>query len=388
MPPLIAHVIHRLDVGGLENGLVNLINCMPPERYRHAIICMTGYSEFRRRLVREVEILDLRKRPGKDLGVHFRLWRELRRLRPAIVHTRNLATLEAVLPATLSGVKARVHGEHGWDVGDMQGTSRKHQGLRRLFAPFVSRFITLSRHSQQYLREQVGVATHKISQIYNGVDTTLFYPRSAPDPTVLPSGFASADALVIGTVGRMQQVKDQPTLARAFVQLLALAPELRERARLVLVGDGPLVAECELVLRQAGVEALAWLPGNRDDVPALLRSFDIFVLPSLAEGISNTILEAMASGLPVVATRVGGNPELVDEATTGYLVPAASPLEMAQALLAYCKDDDLRRAHGQAGRAKVEVQFSMDAMVSNYLAVYDTVLGLERGVGLMPSQKQ
>ena len=375
MPPLIAHVIHRLDVGGLENGLVNLINRMPPERYRHAIICMTGYSEFRRRLTREVEIIDLGKRPGKDLGVHFRLWRELRRLKPAIVHTRNFATLEAVLPATLAGVKARVHGEHGWDVGDMQGASRKHQHLRRLFAPLVSRFITLSRHSEQYLREQVGVPAHKIAQIYNGVETALFYPRCASDGSLLPPGFAPADAVVIGTVGRMQQVKDQPTLARAFVRLLDLAPGLRERARLVLVGEGPLLTECEMILRQGGVEALAWLPGSRDDVPALMRCLDIFVLPSLAEGISNTILEAMASGLPVVATRVGGNPELVGEAATGLLVAAATPEEMAQALLEYCTNADLRSVHGTAGRAKVEARFSMAAMVSNYLAVYDGVFG-------------
>ena len=108
-----------------------------------------------------------------------------------------------VLPATLAGVKARVHGEHGWDVGDMQGASRKHQHLRRLFAPLVSRFITLSRHSEQYLREQVGVPAHKIAQIYNGVETALFYPRCASDGSLLPPGFAPADAVVIGTVGRM-----------------------------------------------------------------------------------------------------------------------------------------------------------------------------------------
>src|SRR5207237_9166164 len=135
-----------------------------------------------------------------------------------------------------------------------------------------------------------------------------------------------------GTVGRMQEVKDQLTLARAFVELLQRSPQAATRLRLVMVGDGPLRKQVADILNQAGWGALAWLPGERDDVPQIMRGFDLFVLPSLAEGISNTILEAMASGLPVVATSVGGNAELVESGRTGQLVPRSDPEAMAHAI--------------------------------------------------------
>ena len=144
-PPLVVHIIHRLDVGGMENGLINLINHMPAERYRHAIVCMTDYTDFSRNIRREgVTLHALHKRPGKDLGVHARLWRVLRHLRPDIVHTRNLATVETQVTAALARAHHRVHGEHGWDVSDPDGSNVKNRRLRRLVRPLVGEYIALS----------------------------------------------------------------------------------------------------------------------------------------------------------------------------------------------------------------------------------------------------
>ncbi len=379
-PPLVAHIIDRLDTGGLENGLINLINRMPLEQYRHTVICLRDYTAFRNRIQRpEVTVHALHKRPGQDWGLYLRLWRLLRRLRPAIVHTRNLATLEAQAPAWLAGVRARVHGEHGWDAAGPEAVAERHHQLRRLCKPLVGRYVALSLEIHDYLRHRIGVPAQRIALICNGVDGERF--RSAgSDPqrrAVLPAGFAPADALVVGTVGRMQAVKDQPTLARAFLRLLESDPGLRRRLRLVLVGDGPLRHECKSLLEAAGVANLAWLPGNRDDVPELLRCFDLFVLPSRAEGISNTLLEAMASGLPVVATQVGGNSELVEDGITGHLVPAADPKTLAATIGQYL-NPDLLAAHGAAGRRRMEQRFSMQAMVDGYLAVYDGLLNPEQ----------
>ncbi len=122
---------------------------------------------------------------------------------------------------------------------------------------------------------------------------------------------------------------------------------------------------------QEGIQDRVWLAGAREDVPQLLSALDVFVLPSLAEGISNTILEAMACGLPVVATRVGGNGELVLEAETGFLVPRADSQALAAALLNYVENAALRAAHGAAARTRVEGTFSIDRMISSYLEVYD-----------------
>jgi len=373
--PLIAHVIYRLDMGGLENGLVNLINQTPAQRYRHAIICLTGYSEFRQRLQRsDVPVYALHKPEGNSVWTHVKLWRLLRQMRPDIVHTRNLAALEGALPAVLAGVPARVHGEHGRDVSDLDGSSRKYQLVRRALKPFVTHYIAVSRDLECYLQQKIAVAPQRVTQIYNGVDAVKFHPAREPREGLPASGFGGAGQFVIGTVGRMQEVKDQLTLARAFVLLMRQMPGAAQRLRLVMIGDGPLRAQVEAELAAAGVAQYAWLPGGRDDVAAIMRGFDLFVLPSLAEGISNTILEAMASGLPVVATDVGGNKELLQPGATGTLVAAADAQAMALAIRAYAEDPGSCARHGAHARRVIEREFSMDAMVNAYLAVYDNVL--------------
>jgi sugar transferase (PEP-CTERM/EpsH1 system associated) len=371
--PLIAHVVFKLDVGGLENGLVNLINHLPEGRFRHAVICLTEYSQFSARIRRRnVQLFALHKPPGNSLKTLLKLWRLFAELRPAIVHTRNLGTLETQLSAALARVPVRIHSEHGWDVGDYDGSNRKHWVLRRLFRPFVHHHIALSKHLESYLRKRIGVPHTRIDQIYNGTDLALFHPATEQRRTLYPD---DPDArFVIGTVGRMSVVKDQTNLAEAFLRLVQSLPEWRGRLRLVMIGDGPLRSRCMSILAQGGMADLAWLPGERDDVPELMRGFDLFVLPSLAEGVSNTILEAMATGLPVVATRVGGNPELVQQGVTGVLVPPAQPQALADAIRQYVVHPDRCLAHGRAARQLAEQQFSLDGMVSRYLSLYERML--------------
>jgi sugar transferase (PEP-CTERM/EpsH1 system associated) len=370
--PLIAHVIYGLKTGGVENGLVNLINHLPVERYRHAIVCITDYSDFRLRIRRpDVECYALHKPPGKVPGFYVNVWRLLRRLRPRIVHTRNLTTLITQIPAMLAGVPVRIHGEHGRDMLDLDGSNVKYQRVRRMMRPFVHEYIALSRDLEAYLVSKIGVARPRLTQIYNGVDTEVFRPAQPRRADLPVEGFAATDSVIVGAVGRLQAVKDQVTLVRAFVRVLERRPDLRSRLRLAIIGDGALRQPCLEILAQAGRGHLAWLPGERDDVARLMQAFDVFVLPSLAEGISNTILEAMATGLPIVATRVGGNPELVDEGRTALLVPADDPAAMATAIETYADDATKRAEHGRAGRALAEARFSLPAMVRGYLEVYD-----------------
>jgi glycosyltransferase involved in cell wall biosynthesis len=143
----------------------------------------------------------------------------------------------------------------------------------------------------------------------------------------------------------------------------------------MLVGEGSLRAPIETLLAETGLADQVWLAGARDDVPALMAAMDLFVLPSLAEGISNTILEAMACGLPVVATRVGGNAELVVEGRTGALVERANPAAMAAALAGYVHDPERRREHGAAARQRIEEGFSLAGMVARYTDLYDELSG-------------
>jgi sugar transferase (PEP-CTERM/EpsH1 system associated) len=238
----------------------------------------------------------------------------------------------------------------------------------------VNHYVALSRDLAGYLDQKVGVPLKRIAQIYNGVDIQRFHVQPGPRAVIPGCPFSVPGLFVFGTVGRMQTVKAQTLLARAFIRALQLQPAQRDRLRLVMVGEGPLRGEAQTLLDAAGVGSLVWLPGERADVPNVMRGLDCFVLPSLAEGVSNTILECMACGLPVLATDVGGNAELVVNGSTGELVAAGDVEALAAGLLRLSADPDGAAAMGRAGRARVEQHFSLPAMVGAYQTLYDRLL--------------
>jgi sugar transferase (PEP-CTERM/EpsH1 system associated) len=374
--PLVAHVVHGFSVGGLENGLVNLLNRMPVQRWRHAVISLTEVSaRFAERVARsDVRFIELGKRPGHLVRDYPRLYRLFQELRPAVVHTRNLAALEAVVPAWAAGVPVRIHGEHGWNAQDPDGRRRRYQYVRRLYRPFVTRYVALSRHIEDYLERQVGVPSRAISQIYNGVDTERFRPAAQERAAIAGCPFGGPNQWLVGTVGRMEAVKDQLNLAHAFVRACELSPHAKNQLRLILVGDGPMRGEVNAVLERGGVRDRAWFAGERADIPDILRGLDCFALPSLAEGISNTILEAMATRLPVVATRVGGNPELIESSMTGLLVQPASSDALARGILDYFGDRAMARRHAKAAQRVAHARFSLARMVADYERLYEREL--------------
>jgi sugar transferase (PEP-CTERM/EpsH1 system associated) len=373
-PPLIVHVIHHLVIGGMENGLVNLINGLPAEAFRHAIVCIEEDSDFRDRLQRpDVEVIPLHRSKIGVMQLRRKLYQTFKSRQPAIVHSRNMSGLDAILPARLAGVPVRIHGEHGWDVNDLQGNHWKPALLRRLHAPLVSHYITVSEHLKTYLQQRIGVAAERITPIVNGVDTDHFQPASSA-PDLFPTGFLPEQALIIGTVGRLQPVKDQATLVRAFAALRASSPQLHERLRLVMVGDGPMRAQLQALIDELQLANSTWLPGARDDVPELLQAMDVLVLPSLAEGISNTILEAMATGLPVLASQVGGNPELVRHGQTGALFAPGDVLALADLIKNYTNDPALLAQHADRARAIAVSEYSLETMVTRYQQVYESLL--------------
>jgi len=385
--PLVLHVVYRFDTGGLENGVVNLINHMPAHAYRHAVLALTEVTQFRQRIQRsDVEFISLYKPPGHGVWQYPKLFRLFRQLRPAIVHSRNLAALEVQAAAWAAGVPVRIHGEHGRDVGDLDGSNVTYQRIRRLYKPFVHHYTALSRDLADYLVDKVRVPQEKITQACNGVDTDRFCPAPAGPLPIAGCPFDPAQHWLVGSAGRMQAVKDPLMLAQAFVQALTLAPELQPRMRLIMVGDGPLRAQVQVLLDASGLGSLAWLPGERSDVPDIMRGLHAFALPSLAEGISNTILEAMASGLPVVATAVGGNAELVLQGQTGYLVSPSNPQTLALRLLELAASPQRSCQLGQAGRQRALGAFSLQAMVATYQSLYDQQLRRLRPVHSIQQQ--
>jgi len=266
------------------------------------------------------------------------------------------------LAARLAGVPKVVHGEHGRDISDPEGRNRRRNRFRRLMAPWVNRFTTVSDDLRRWLVTDVGIAPAKVVRIHNGVDTERFSPGDRGE--IRANLGVRSDQIVVGTVGRLNPVKDQVSLIDAFARLEAA------EAVLIIAGDGP----CRDVLHNRAAalrlgDRVRFL-GERHDVPDVLRALDVFVLPSIAEGISNTILEAMATGLPVIATRVGGNPELVVDGETGRLVPRGDPGALAAALGSYFQDSVRRIEDGSRARARAVTAFSLDAMRAGYADVY------------------
>lgn len=383
----LVHVIHRLDTGGMENGLVNLVNRLPSDRFRHTIVPLSETGPIASRITNaEVRIEPLRLRPGPLVRALPRLWRLFRRLGPSIVHTRNVGTLEAQIAALLAGVPVRIHGEHGWEVHDLVGSSASLLRTRRLLRGLVHAQIALSAPTFAYLRDRVGVPQARLHSICNGVDTQRFRPResSASAGAIIASGTRDDPSpIVAGYVGRLADVKNPMLLVDAFerlrIRLKSADPTLAERLRLRILGDGPLAEALRERIARSPERSAIELAGSRDDIDRCMRDLDIYALPSLAEGISNTLLEAMASALPCVATSVGGNAELIEDGICGTLVTTDDAEALAQALERYVREPRLRECHGTRARARAVERFGLDRMIGEYETLYTKLL-LQRGV--------
>lgn len=364
--PRIAHVIPSLQVGGLQKIVVRLVGHFQP-RMDHLVVTPSGDGPLRAQFPTRVPVRSLAdsRRSGKWNAV--RMARLFRAYRPDVVHTRNWTCIDAIIGARLAGVPVVIHGEHGREASDPEGRNAFRRRVRRLLGPLVTEFVTVSRDLARWLTSDVGVPPAKVTHIYNGVDTGAFSPgdqHEARKGLGLPQ-----EPIVMGTVGRLDPVKDHRGLIEAFHRLAG-----RQDTRLLIVGDGPCRPELERRIDELGLRGRVRLLGERDDVNVILRALDIFTLPSLGEGISNAILEAMAAGLPVVATHVGGNPELVDDGVTGFLVPSRSTNSLAAALQRYLDDPGLIRRHGDAGRMRTLNDFSLSRMFAAYDALYSRVL--------------
>ena len=364
--PRIAHVIPSLQVGGLQKIVVRLVDHFQ-SRMDHLVVTPSGDGPLRAQFPTRVPVRPLAdpRRSGKWNAL--RMARLFRAYKPDVVHTRNWTCIDAIIGARLAGVPVVIHGEHGREASDPEGRNAFRRRVRRLLGPLVTEFVTVSRDLARWLASDVGISPAKITHIYNGVDTDAFSPgdqHEARKVLGLPH-----EPIVMGTVGRLDPVKDHRGLIEAFHRLAG-----RRDTQLLIVGDGPCRPELEHLASELGLRGRVRLLGERDDINVILRALDIFILPSLGEGISNAILEAMATGLPVVATHVGGNPELVDDGVTGFLVPSRSTSSLAAALQRYLDDPGLKRHHGDAGRIRSLKEFSLSRMFAAYDALYSRAL--------------
>lgn len=374
MPPPRRHVVHlvyRFTTGGLENVVAQLVNQLPASTFRHTVLSVTDIDPvFAQRIdPGRAQLIALNKPPGQPFRLYPKAWRVLRRLRPDVVHSCNLAALEFMPMAALAGVPRRVHAEHGMDTAELTGKGSRYLTLRRFYRHFVHEQVAVSEALGEYLRTRVGVEPAHVHHIPNGVDTLQFRPRQSGDPLPPNFPFTPGRDWVIGTVGRQVDIKNPLLLVDAFITLAHSGEPGTERMRLAMVGDGPLATEIHQRLQAAGLTDRAWLPGVRADVAHILRALDCFVLPSRSEATSCTLQEAMATGLPIVTTDVGGNAALLDQGRCGTLVPS----DNVQALAEQIRQQQQLGAHNPQSAAaldKARQNYALDAVLHRYSALF------------------
>ncbi|MCP4350577.1 MAG: glycosyltransferase [Desulfobacterales bacterium] len=358
----IMHLIHELGAGGAENGIINQVNHINPNLFETSVCTfIRGGSQTGRLNRSRTSLFELGKKDGNDITLPFRLGKLLMKWKPHILHTHAWGTLcEGLFGAKLSNIPVIVHGEHG----TIQ-QKKTNIYVQRLVWGFTDQVLSVSHEHAKELAATIGYPRQKIRVVINGVDTERF-SRKKENKIIRDSLGIKKDDVVIGTLGRLVPVKNQSLLIKAFAVLTERFPNIK----LMLVGDGPLKDDLTELANSLGLSSQVIFPGRRSDTPEMLNCMDIFALTSLSEGMSNTILEAMSSGLPVVATNVGGNPELVDDDVTGILVQSDNGKALADAFTALTENPDTRKDMGRSGRKRVENLFSLEAMVRNYEKLY------------------
>lgn len=354
----ILQVVNSLDVGGIEQLAVELSAGLRRQGHESIVCCLEGFGPLAETAASlGIRVVALGKRNGVDLRVVPKLRALMRRERIDVVHTHNMSPLlYGTLAARLARVRRIINTRHG----------REAKRQARVIWNLNDAIVAISEDARQRLLAHNRLEARRVQVIYNGIDSSTVNGHAHEackrqlglDPT----------RRVIGTVGRLAEEKDQATLLRAFATLRSWRFDID----LVLAGDGPCRVSLERLARELGVAPYVRFLGFRTDIRQVLDAFEVFVLSSLTEGIALTLLEAMAAARPVVATRVGGNPEVVVDGITGHLVPPQHPWAMAEALRAILANPELGRRLGAAGRARVETHFSLARMVRDYAHLYET----------------
>lgn len=372
----IMHVLDRLDVGGTERALAKLISGLDPASFEHYICALRGVSPAASSWAQSVTVLG-----GQSGRASFqfnvpRLFRRMREIRPDIVHSRNWGGIEAVVAAKLAGVPVTIHSEHGYELDMRSGLPFHRRLLRHGVYHGTTAVAAVTEDLREYHAREAWWPSEKFYVLHNGVDSQAFAPNAEDRRAVRDRYRISDNAFVIGSVGRIIALKNYVTLLRATENLISQSGN--RDIRVLLVGSGSdLPALKRHVADSPILHDRVIFAGGASNVSEMLNAMDAFVLPSLMEGMSNTLLEAMAVGLPSLATRVGGNKEIILDGICGYLFIPQDVTDLARQLGTLADDPALRSAIGRAARDRVARDFSLPSMVERYARLYSCLLQQE-----------
>ncbi len=370
----VLHVVDSLSPGGMENGVVNISQRLQENGFDFHVACLRHKGDFAKRLARPDQVVVMGKTSGFSLQTVRNLRRHIRTIQPDVVHSHNLGALIYAALATFGGLTPPVvHGEHG-QLGAVD-TAKKRLWQRRIFFAFCRRVHVVSTGLRDNLHQWGLRSWHPIVATPNGVDTTRFSPQWDGERNKIRKelGFDETDQ-VIGIVGRLVAVKRHRMLLEAFTELAAEFPRLH----LLVVGDGGEGREGVITaMREHPLAARVHWVGHQDNLPRFYQAMDLLTAPSELEGLSNAVLEAMATGLPVLGHVACGNSEVIQDGQNGLLSSLNSPQELAAALRAALLDHSTLRKLGQSARESVLRDYSMEAMVRSYSRLYRSALALE-----------
>lgn len=367
-PLRVLHVIDRLGVGGTEHGLLKVIQGLEGSEFEHRVCAVRSVDElWARENHLEAQVDQIGEVSEGRQFLIGRLARLMRSFRPHIVHSRNWGAIEAIPAARLARIPVAIHSEHGYEVEMLAGLPMRRRLIRKAVYAMADAVFTVTEELRAYHARQAWTSASRIRVLPNGVDVSKFARRTDKRSQTREQLGLPAECFMVGTVGRAVKIKDHMTLLRA-AELLAGGAA---RIHVLIGGSGPeLTSLQEFANSSQKLAGRVTFSGSIADTSEILNALDVFVLPSLSEGMSNTLLEAMASGLPVVATRTGGNPELVEENCSGWLFKPGDFQDLASRLEQLSRDANLRREFGNSARARAVSQFSLQGMVARYRELY------------------
>lgn len=361
----ILHVISHMGRGGAEMGILKLIAGLGDE-FDHRICTTRGFdADFVRSRFSEEKMFAAGTADPTLQFPLFRLARIMRQYRPHIVHSRNWGAIEAVLAAKLTSVQVVIHSEHGYELEMFAGLPMRRRIFRRAAYAMTDAMFAVTRELRDFHVRQAWIRPQHMGVMYNGVDTERFAPRRETRIAIREELGLPEKSFVVGSVGRLVPIKDHQTLLKAA----ALLSKIGIDVRVLLVGSGPERARLQALATDA-LEGRVCFAGDSSRVPELLNAMDVFVLPSLGEGMSNTLLEAMASSLPVLATNVGGNPEIIEDNVCGRLFAPGSTGWLSTQLRLLAEDPALAHQLGTMARNRAIESFSLSRMLDTYRRFY------------------
>lgn len=360
----VLYVNYCLAMGGIETMIVGFIDALKGTNFvPHVAVFEAGGVLDEVVEQKGAPLFDLKKKPGIDIGLFFRIAKVIKQQDIEVVHTNNFATWLYVTIACFFMRNVRViHTEHS----TVRGHKKRRYLAEKLISYITYQVVTVSEQVKTNMVELCHVAPSKISVITNGIDIDKFKLDQTVRKSIREKLNIEPSCILFGTVGRAVPVKDQASMIKAFSKISPAEPV----AKLAIVGDGPCLGDLRKLVAELSLEDRVLLLGERHDIPDLLSAMDVYVVSSLSEGMSISMLEAMSSSLPVIATNVGGNPELVHQDQNGLLVEVGNPESIAQGMCFMRDHETERKAMAVLSREMVVKGFSNEAMMTRYKQLY------------------